>query len=193
MKMSKVVSSIAVAAVISTGVSVIAPTDSFALGARNVIKIKPQKGTHLGTVYINLYNTAPLTAVINRAGKDIENIKVKVLGKPNGGVDIDYEVSRGTLLNHDGIPVFGMYANYNNKVEVSYTFNGKKFKDMYQIHTAPIVGIVRDGRTINFPETKVKKVAKGFEDRLYFVNNTVTGIHTPINWIDGSGAAAWND
>ncbi|MFT7005351.1 MAG: arylsulfate sulfotransferase [Sulfurimonas sp.] len=193
MKISQIASSLLLSAVVFAGIAVVTPTDSFALGARNHLKVHSQKGTHLGTVYVNLYETSPLTAVITRAGKDIEDIHVRVIGKPNKGIDIEYDVSRGSLLNHDGVPVFGLYADYTNQVEVSYTYKGKKFKDKYNVQTAPIVGVVKDGRNGNMLTRKVKKVAKGFENRLYLLNNTITSNHQPLNWMDGSGAAAWND
>ena len=188
MRMSKIVSSMALAAVIGTGVTILAPTEANSA----VLELKTFSQGNLGTVYVNPYDVSPLTAVINRGGKYIEDVHVRVIAK-KGGVDVKYDVSRGALLNHDGIPVFGLYANYTNKVEVTYSHKGKKQKEIYKIQTAPIAGIVRDGRFGNFPDRKVKKVAKGFEDRLYFINHTVESSHRPLQWLGGSGAAQWND
>ena len=188
MKISQVVSSIALAAIVTIGVSFIAPTQVNSA----VLDIKDFSQGNLGTVYINPYNVAPLTAIINRAGKNIEKIHVRVIAK-KGGVDVSYSVSRGALLNHDGIPVFGLYSDYTNKVEVTYLYMGKKQKEIYKIQTAPIAGVVRDGRFGSFPNRVVKKVAKGFENRLYFINHTLESVHRPLQWLGGSGAAQWND
>ena len=98
----------------------------------------------LGSVFINPYDVAPLTAVIDRAGKDIKDIHVRVLGKPNGGIDIAYNVSEHTLLNHDGVPIWGLYPDYLNEVEVSYVFNGEKKVEKYKIYAQPIVTYSRD-------------------------------------------------
>ena len=51
------------------------------------------EGTHLGGVILNPYGHTPLVAVINRDGKDAENIHVTVHGKGAKGVDISYDVA----------------------------------------------------------------------------------------------------
>lgn len=188
MKMSKVVSSLALVAIVSGGIGIIAPTPVSAA----VLELSFKSQGTLGTVYVNPYEVSPLTAVINRAGKDIKNIHVRVIGK-KGGIDVEYDVSRGALLNHDGVPIWGLYANYTNKVEVSFSHKGKKYKEIYKVHTPPVVGFVRDGRNGNLPTRDVKKVAKGFEDKLYLINHTIEGARKPISWLGGSGAAQWND
>ena len=100
----------------------------------------------LGSVFINPYDVAPLTAIIDRAGKDIKDIHVRVLGKPNGGIDIAYNVSEHALLTHDGVPIWGLYPDYLNEVEVSYVFNGEKKVEKYKIYAQPIVTYSRDFR-----------------------------------------------
>lgn len=188
MKISKVVSSLALSAVVISGISMVIPTK----GHSAVLEIQLNSQGKLGQVYVNPYEVAPLTAVINRGGKDISDIKVRVIAK-KGGVDVNYNVSRGALLNHDGIPVFGLYADYTNKVEVSYSYEGKKEKEIYKVHTPPIVGYLADGRNGTLPTTDVKKVAKGFEDKLYLINHTIEAAKKPISWTGGFGAASWND
>ena len=36
-----------------------------------------------------------------------KDLLVKVKGKPDGGIDIDYNVSEHALLTHDGVPIWG--------------------------------------------------------------------------------------
>ena len=146
----------------------------------------------LGSVFINPYDVAPLTAVIDRAGKDIKDIHVRVLGKPNGGIDIAYNVSEHALLTHDGVPIWGLYPDYLNEVEVSYVFNGEKKVEKYKIYAQPIVTYSRDYRFSHMQKMKVKKVDPAFKNRLYLINNTITSVYKPLDWKNG-GAASWND
>ena len=74
----------------------------------------------LGEVIVNPYNMAPLTAVIRNGGYVVQDAHVKVLPKMKGQT-IEYDVSNGLLMTYAGIPVFGLYPDYVNKVEVSYT------------------------------------------------------------------------
>ena len=66
---------------------------------------------------------------------------MRIVPKPQGQ-EIKYKVSRSELLTHAGIPVFGLYPDYMNTVETTYTrkFHGKteKFTDTYKIYAAPV-------------------------------------------------------
>lgn len=155
---------------------------------------------HIGEIMMNPYGIAPLTAVIRDGGYDLENVRVTVLPKPNGKT-ISYTVSRNQLLTHGGVPVFGLYPDWVNKVEVSYTRNlrGKKedFKDTYQMYAPPVyieqAGITAEKHPIFGVE--VKKVDKAFDKRLYFVNNIgeKSGNGTRAVWNNPvGGALQWN-
>lgn len=143
------------------------------------------KGTHLGAVIVNPYGHTPLVAVIDRAGKNAESIHVVVHGKGEKGVDIAYDVGPETFLEHDGIPVFGLYPNYTNKVTVTYKQDGKEVKDEYSIVTGAISTDHIDSRSFTaLPQPNVKKVDPAFKDRLYFVNSgTLTPMGSDINWV----------
>jgi arylsulfate sulfotransferase len=68
-------------------------------------------------------------------------------------------------------PIFGLYQKFANKVTVEYKENGKAMKDDYVVQTSAIVNHYMDNRSISdLQQTKVIKVAPGFEDRLYLVN-----------------------
>lgn len=165
MQVKRMASSIALATMLAAGTTlVVAP----ALNAA-VFERKKETQGELGKVIINPYKVAPLTAVIERDGKDPKNITVTVLGKPNGGVDISYPVSEGALLNHDGIPVFGLYDDYLNQVKVEYTLDGKKISTIYKIRTNPFTARAFDGRNELKPKVEKATAAKGFEGRLYML------------------------
>lgn len=84
------------------------------------------------------------------------------------------------VRTHGGIPVFGLYPDYRNTVEVSYTkfANGKSEKvtnEKYRIYAGPAnlrtAGYA--GVDSAFPKAEVKKMDPAFSDRLYLVNNMI--------------------
>ena len=133
---------------------------------------------NIGEVIVNPYKVAPLTAVVRNGGYEIHNASVRVLPK-QGGQEIAYKVSESQLLSHGGVPVFGLYPDYVNTVEIEYdrVFQGKTehFKDTYQFYTAPVYlrsnGLNSQSHT-TFDVT-VEKMDSTFKDRLYFVNNII--------------------
>ncbi len=136
---------------------------------------------HIGEVVVNPYKIAPLTAVIRNGGYVLTDVTVKVLPKPNGRT-IEYKVSDRQLKTHSGVPVFGLYPDWMNTVEVSYTrhFNGKaeKFMDTYRFYTSPIytrsTGLENQVKPF---DVKVQHVDEDFKDRLYFVGSQLV---TPL-------------
>ena len=151
---------------------------------------------HIGEVMMNPYEIAPLTAIIRDGGYTLSDVTVRIVPKPDGR-EIKYTVSREQLLTHGGVPVFGLYPDYLNHVEVSYTreLRGKKesFKDTYQLYAPPtyteVAGIPTERHTLF--GTKVKKVDPEFADRLYFINNLAekSGIGTRAVWNNPEGGA----
>lgn len=138
----------------------------------------------LGSVIVDPYGNAPLTALISLDSHNISDVKVTVHGKGEKGVPISYAVGAASLRNYDGIPVFGLYQKYNNKVTVEYKENGKPVKEDYVITTSAIVNHYVDNRSFSdLQQTKVIKVAPGFEDRLYMVNtHTFTPQGSDLHW-----------
>ncbi|MFQ6370670.1 aryl-sulfate sulfotransferase [Shewanella sp. YIC-542] len=127
---------------------------------------------NLGAALVNPYGASPLTALIDLNSKHPKNVKVIVHGKGKHGVDINYTVGQKTMNTHDGIPVFGLYADYDNNVTLEYSLDGKKIKEDYKIKTGSITNKYVDNRSLTvMQEAKVVKVAKGFEDRLYLINS----------------------
>ncbi len=124
----------------------------------------------IGIVKVNPYDFAPLTAIIDLNGFEISNVEVRVEPK-SGGVPIEYPVDDVAVTTHNGIPVFGLYADYQNTVSVKYVKNGHKISEKYKINTGPVKKLLFDGQTRTFPEVKPVKVDHEFADRLYMVNH----------------------
>ncbi len=139
---------------------------------------------NLGQVIVDPYGNAPLTALIALDNHKISNVKVTVHGKGAKGVPISYTVGEKSLREYDGIPVFGLYQKHDNKVTVEFTEGGKQFKDEYTIKTTALRNKYMDSRNVtDMQETKVIKVANGFEDRLYLVNtHTFNHQGSDLHW-----------
>ncbi len=146
----------------------------------------------LGAVVLNPYEIAPLTAVIRNGGYIVTKASVRIVPKKDGQ-EIKYNVSDTQIRTHGGIPIFGLYADYQNTVEVSYTrtLNGKSErveKEIYKIYGQP-ASIRHSGYAgvkSSFFDVTVKKVDPKFSDRLILVNNMVAA---PAN----STRAVWNN
>ena len=141
----------------------------------------------LGAIHMNPYNVAPLTAVIMNGGYDVTDVNVVVKGKKDGGIDIKYSPSDNAVRLHGGIPVWGLYPEYQNTVEVSYKRNGEAVSETYKIYGPAIY--MRGpgaGQLSILPKAEVIKMDSKFKDRLYFMNHIVRA-STP-----NSGQATWN-
>ncbi len=75
---------------------------------------------NLGEVLVNPYKIAPLTAIIRLGGYEVSDVTVRIVPK-EGGQEIKYKVSDVDIRTHSGIPVFGLYPDYVNTVETTYT------------------------------------------------------------------------
>ncbi len=135
---------------------------------------------HLGEIIVNPYRIAPLTAVIRNGGYVVRNVTVRIVPKA-GGQELTYKVSDANVRNHGGVPVFGLYPDHLNTVEVEFDRidNGKveHFKDSYQLYTAPVYlrSNGTPGQSHTTFDVKVEKMDPAFKDRLYFINNLIPG------------------
>ena len=178
-----------------------ASTSALAIGGASGPKVTYPKTGKLGAVIINPYEIAPLTAVIRNGGFVVTDVTVRIVPKKNGQ-EIKYKVSDAQVRTHGGIPVFGLYADYQNTVEVSYTktVNGKSEKvknEVYKIYGQP--ASIRHSGYANvknsFFDVTVKKVDPKFKDRLYLINNLVAAPanSTRVVWNNPMGGALeWN-
>ncbi|MGL4484636.1 MAG: aryl-sulfate sulfotransferase N-terminal domain-containing protein, partial [Anaerovoracaceae bacterium] len=113
----------------------------------------------IGSVLVNPYKNAPLTAIIDLAGNHIDSVKVTVKGKGKDGVDINYNVEPDSILTHNGIPVIGLYPDFNNTVEVSYRKEGKLINETYRIVTSGKKSVTADKFVRSWPEITPQKVS----------------------------------
>ena len=155
----------------------------------------------IGEIVVNPYKIAPLTAVIKNGGYQLKDATVRVVPK-QGGQEISYKVTDTLLRTHAGIPVFGLYPDYNNTVEVSYTIvdqgqERRVEKEQYRIY-APAVYTPVNGSMAqhhNMFETEVVKVDPEFKDRLYLINNFLSTApkQARVVWNNPTGGALeWN-
>lgn len=113
------------------------PSTAFAIGGASGAKVDYQVQGKIGEVVMNPYDIAPLTAVIRNGGYQLRDVHVRIVPKENGQ-EIAYKVNNKYLLTYGGIPVFGLYPDYVNTVEVEYTrIQGSKtenVKESYKMY-----------------------------------------------------------
>ena len=182
---------------VATAVAVLSISSaSMAAGGPSGPKVTYPVQGHIGEVIVNPYKVAPLTAVIRDGGYELSDVTVRIVPKANGQ-EIKYKVSRTELKTHAGVPVFGLYPDWQNTVEVSYTRHhlGKteKFKDTYHFYT-PGIYTVSTGmpNQVRPFDVKVKHVDKDFNDRLYLINSQLMStmpLGARFTWNNPSGGA----
>ncbi|MBR8461954.1 aryl-sulfate sulfotransferase [Campylobacter sp. faydin G-105] len=188
---------------VAGAIALLSPTALMAIGGASGSAIDYAIPGKLGEVVVNPYDTAPLTAVIKNGGYTVTNAKVTIVPKP-GGQTISYVVNDKHIRTHGGIPVFGMYPDYQNTIEVEYTksiggTNPEKVKETYKIY-APAIYLESTGmpnqKGALFDKIEVVKAPSAkFANRLYYVNNFVnkTGKGTKVVWNNPTGGALeWN-
>lgn len=106
----------------------------------------------LGEVLVNPYGMAPLTAIIKNGGYELLSAHVRVVPK-KGGCEIAYDVSRSQLLTHGGVPVFGLYPDYQNQVEVTAKKRFKGEVSTVKFHVFDLCGSDH-GHSFGLPEGK---------------------------------------
>ena len=152
---------------------------------------------NIGEVIVNPYKLAPLTAIIRNGGYELQDVEVRIVPKQNGQ-EIKYKVSKRQLKNNAGIPIFGLYPDYLNTVEVKYTrlFNGKaeKFSESYQFYAPPVFTLSNGmpAQKGTMFQTEVIKVDPQFKNRLYLVDNQLSPISphgARFTWNNPSGGA----
>ncbi|WP_295477905.1 aryl-sulfate sulfotransferase [Sutterella sp.] len=174
---------------------------AFAMGGASGAHVNYPTTGKIGAVMLNPYGIAPLTAVIRSGGYTVTDVSVRIVPK-EGGQEIEYTVSDAKVRTHGGIPVFGLYPDWRNTVEVSYTktTEGKSErveKEVYRIYAGPanIATAGYAGVTSVFPKANVKKMDPAFSDRLYLINNMIaaTPNTTRAVWNNPMGGALeWN-
>lgn len=197
MKMKKLLSS---ALVLGLAVSII-PSTLMGAGEPSGYKTYKTKG-QIGGVQMNPYRIAPLTAIILNGGYTLTDVNVTVEGKGDKGVPIKYEVADNKILQHGGIPVWGLYPDHVNKVNVSYKRSlagekAKEIKETYKLYAAPVSLLGKGvGQTSVLPKAKVvQKADKKVKDNLYLLNHlsgTFPG-NSQVLWnYPNGGALSWD-
>ncbi|MBR8461955.1 aryl-sulfate sulfotransferase [Campylobacter sp. faydin G-105] len=173
-------------------VSALALSGIFAFAAGGGSGPKTYRGVgKIGAVQMNPYKVAPLTAIIRNAGYTLTDIKVVVKAKKDG-VDIAYDVSNQKALQHGGIPIWGLYPDYVNEVEVSYKRNGEAVKESYKIY-APNIAVYGSGtgQKQSLPNAVITKDNPKYHNNIYLMNHlsSILPNAAQVTWNNPIGGA----
>lgn len=125
-------------------------------------------------VILNPYLVAPLTALILFKTDDEESVSICVKGKNDLG---DLKFSFPPAKEHQ-IPVYGLYADYNNTVILTLSSGAR---NIITIPTKPCPGNIAT-------PSRIQTTPEYFEDNVMFLSPSVKG--TMIAF-DGSGDLRW--
>ncbi|WP_417225053.1 aryl-sulfate sulfotransferase [Sutterella wadsworthensis] len=191
----------------------ISPTIALAFGANggSGAHVAYHTPGQIGDVILDPYGMAPLTAIIENGGYTLKDVFVRIVPK-DGGQEVSYKVGDRQLLTHGGIPIFGLYSDFVNTVEVTYKRlhaggKVKQISETYRIYTPPVrakygYAITKkmkgnpQSQNHGFMGIKVQTVEPEFSDRLYLVNFTGRGSSRTENLIWNNpqgGALEWNN
>jgi len=70
-------------------------------------------------IKLDPFNTAPLSLLINKKTPVKGKFKIKIIGQD--GPSSDFILDSKTYTNEHSLEVFGLYSNYNNEIEISFT------------------------------------------------------------------------
>jgi len=150
----------------------------------------------IGAVMMNPYGVAPLTAVILTGGWNISDVSVAIKPKGQSGVPLNYRVSDNKVRLHGGIPVWGLYPDFVNTVEITYRKHqpggagakSEQVAESYSIY-APPVSLMGQGvnQTRVLPQAVVVKAADArVKGNLYLLNHL-----SPV--LPNAAQAVWNN
>lgn len=104
----------------------------------------------------SIIQLSPLSAII----KD-NNIKDAIVTINPKGKDspLSYQVTNKTIKLYDGIPIFGLYEDFNNKIDIEYKKDNEIKKDTYYLQTD----------SIPHKQIKSHSIDDRFDSRFYLV------------------------
>ena len=139
-------------------------------------------------VLLDPYNASPLTALILFETEEEVSPKVTIEGKDKL-TTIETEFAKNTKHY---LPIYGLYADYNNKVDISYTLsNGKKITKQVEIQTNKLP----DDFVL---PTSLKKDSSKLTNELYFFTPSSKGytcaydVNGDVRWYL-SNNAVWDN
>lgn len=105
----------------------------------------------------NIIELSPLSAIIK--DKNIKNAIVTINPKNNKEKPFTYKTTNTTISKYGGIPIFGLYEDFNNKIDIEYQLNNKTKKDTYFLQTKKVAN----------KKIKILSNDEKFDNRLYLV------------------------
>lgn len=105
----------------------------------------------------NIIQLSPLTAIIK--DNHIKDAIITINSKDDKEIPLIYKVTNKTIKQYGGIPVFGLYEDFDNKIDVEYKSNNEIKKDTYYLKTQKILD-----KKIEVNSNDIK-----FSNRFYFI------------------------
>lgn len=105
----------------------------------------------------NIIELSPLSAIIK--DDNIKDALITINPKSNKEKPFTYKTTNTTISKYGGIPIFGLYEDFNNKIDIEYQLNNKTKKDTYFLQT----------KKVTDKKIKILSNDEKFDNRLYLV------------------------
>lgn len=103
----------------------------------------------------NVIPLSPLTAILK--DKNIKEAIVTINPRDTKEIPLIYQITDKIIKEYGGVPVFGLYEDFNNKIDIEYKTNNEIKKDTYYLQTKAL------------PSKKIDIDNMKFDNRFYFV------------------------
>ena len=90
--------------------------------------------------------------------KNINEATITINPKNKKEIPLTYQATNKTIKKYGGVPIFGLYEDFNNKIDIEYKINNQIKKDTYYLQTQALR-----------KKKKIKIENARLNDRFYFV------------------------
>lgn len=108
----------------------------------------------------NIIPISPLTAILK--DKNIKEAIVTINSKDTKEIPLIYKITEKNIKEYGGVPIFGLYEDFNNKIDIEYKINNEIKKDTYYLQTKAL-----ENKKNEIKQTKIDNTR--FDNRFYFV------------------------
>ena len=135
-------------------------------------------------IKLDPFNTAPLSLLINKKTPVKGKFKIKIIGQD--GPSSDFILDSKTYTNEHSLEVFGLYSNYNNEIEISFTNKDGKER------SKTIINVQTKKLPEQIPDFQIEKKYSSYkQNTLILVNYRVRQQQSIPFMVDPHGKVRW--
>lgn len=138
----------------------------------------------LDNIILNPYDISPLTSKVNLKTPVNGKFITKVIGQD--GANSNFIIKHDVYTRNHSLNIFGLYADYNNEVELIFTNKDGIERSRYTLN------IKTDKIVYEFPEFNVEKYYDNYiQNTLFLINYRAPRFQSTPLMVDGFGKIRW--